>query len=78
MSWTTEQAKHFGLEVISGRYAFIPNTEWRFNNQVVLIDLKHQRLAADSNVRIVEDEIAAASPKFSTLQECLVYLKLRA
>lgn len=78
MSWTVQQAKDLGLQVISDRYAYSDSVEWYFRDWVVLIDLKHRCLAADSNASIIEDEIAAASPKFTTLEECLVYLRLRA
>lgn len=74
MSWTVQQAKDLGLQVILDRYAYSDSVEWYFRDQTVLIDLKHRCLAA----AIIEDEIAAASPKFDTLEECLVYLRLRA
>jgi hypothetical protein len=73
MKWSVEEARKLGLVAPLTR-AWAGDRNWRFGDVEVIIDLVTGKIVPNWS----SHELPFKPPEFDTLQECLIYLKLRA
>lgn len=72
VKWTTEEAKKLGL-VAPTTHAWARERHWHIGDIEVIIDLVTGKIVPNW----ASHELPFKPPEFDTLEECLVYLRLR-
>lgn len=73
MKWSVKEARKFGL-VAPTPHAWAKERNWYFGDVEVIIDLVTGKIVPNQAAQ----KLSFEPPEFDTLQECLIYLKLRA
>jgi hypothetical protein len=73
MKWSVKEAKKLGL-VAPNSHAWAKGRDWYFGDVEVIIDLVTGKIVPNWHAHKLPFE----PPEFDTLEECLVYLRLRA
>lgn len=73
MKWSVKEARKLGL-VVPISHAWAKERNWYFGDVEVIINLATGKIVSNWTSRKLPFE----PPEFDTLEECLVYLRLRA